>query len=147
MNGSLRALLEAPEAGNDLSLRLLETLRAMFLAGHRPSPALLVRLTDGRVRLLAGENSRDALVRVQNEFGPAARAFEVGSRETAEGVLLFVDDLVRGGGRRQRCLERGPGSWELAPAEQTDSVKTAAPAVVSDRFANFARSMGLALAA
>jgi hypothetical protein len=75
----------------------------MLRRGHLPSPTLLVRLTDGRLKLNASLGSineaREHLGRLRNEYGPAEVALWI-SRETIGGaVRVAVENLdLRYGG-------------------------------------------------
>lgn len=54
-----------------------DALARMRAAGHEPSPALLVRLTDGRLRILPPDEPEARLRRLSNECGPVELAYLV----------------------------------------------------------------------
>jgi hypothetical protein len=97
---ALNAALERP-----LLELLLDSLRRMTAAGHRPGRYIVLRLTDGRVRAYAlfDENSSpfEMIGQVRNESGPLSSAYLVGCGTGQEGLQLFVEDLLT-----RRRLER-----------------------------------------
>ena len=76
---------------------LLESLARMTLRGYQPSAFLLVRLTDGRVKLVhtprGADQAREEASRIRNEYGPLALAFSVSANREDAGFALAVDDL------------------------------------------------------
>lgn len=77
---------------------LLESLQRMVWRGHLPSPVLLVRLTDGRIRLHYALDSRAEasveLRRICNECGPARTALWVSVALDGAAVQLAVEPLM-----------------------------------------------------
>ena len=76
---------------------LLEGLTRMTLRGYQPSAFLLVRLTDGRVKLVhtprGADQAREEANRIRNEYGPLEVAFSVSVNREDSGIALAVDDL------------------------------------------------------
>ena len=76
---------------------LLESLTRMTLRGYRPTGLLLVRLTDGRVKLVhtpeGADQAREEASRIRNEYGPLELALSVSVDRGDSGVRLAVDDL------------------------------------------------------
>ena len=76
---------------------LLESLTRMTLRGYRPTGFLLVRLTDGRVKLVhtpeGADQAREEASRIRNEYGPLELALSVSVDRGDSGVRLAVDDL------------------------------------------------------
>ena len=93
------ALVPAVERSADTAVvkDLLESLTRMTLRGHRPSGFLLVRLTDGRVKLVhtpeGADQAREEAGRIRNEYGPLELALSVSVDGGDSGVRLAVDDL------------------------------------------------------
>ena len=93
------ALVLAPKgaANPDVMNDLLESLTRMTLRGYQPSAFLLVRLTDGRVKLVhtpeGADQAREEASRIRNEYGPLALAFSVSANREDAGFALAVDDL------------------------------------------------------
>ena len=52
-----------------------ETARLVRASGREPMEALLVKLTDGRIRILPPDHPSDRLRRLENELGPIASAY------------------------------------------------------------------------
>jgi len=81
---------------------LLDDLRAlasrMIGHGHRPSSFLLVRLTDGRIKMVqsggGAEQAGDDLRRITNEYGPVGRAFRVWTEAEGVGLVARVEELA-----------------------------------------------------
>ena len=98
------ALVPAPKSAADpddvngrLENDLLESLTRMTLRGYQPSAFLLVRLTDGRVKLvhtpLGANQAREEASRIRNEYGPLALAISVSANLEDGRFALVVDDL------------------------------------------------------
>jgi hypothetical protein len=81
-----------------LESELLEALQRMVRRGHLPSSALVVCLTDGRVRLHCSvqdrEQARNCLRRICNEYGPARTALWVSVERQGTAVQLAVETLT-----------------------------------------------------
>ena len=60
-------------------------------AGHEPSEALLVKMTDGRIRMLPGDGISDRLRRLENEVGPIAVAYLL----TRGGAVVEIQPPAR----------------------------------------------------
>ncbi len=77
---------------------LLEALQRMVRRGHLPSSALVVTLTDARIRVNASvENRTEALERlleIRNEYGPVRRALWISVERRGPIVRLGVEPLV-----------------------------------------------------
>ena len=71
---------------------LLGALEDIALSGHDPESMTLVRLADGRVRILPADSTAERLCRLRNECGPLSAAFRVGSTRDAQGLELCVED-------------------------------------------------------
>ena len=54
---------------------LQETARRMRASGHEPANALLVKMADGRIRILPPDDPNGRLRRLENELGPVAVAY------------------------------------------------------------------------
>ena len=84
-------------ARGQLENDLLASLTRMSLRGHRPSAFLLVRLTDGRVKLVhtpeGTDQAREEATRIRNEYGPLELALSVSVDRGDSGAQLAVDDL------------------------------------------------------
>ncbi len=84
---------------------LLAELRAlasrMIGQGHRPASFLLLRLTDGRIKMVSSdggsEQAREDLRRITNEYGPAGAAFRVWTEQEGGELVACVDDLTGSG--------------------------------------------------
>lgn len=90
---------------------LLESLRRMAAAGHRPSQYLVVWLTDQRVKAVSipvvVADAAERAEQLRNEFGPFSEAFLVGCEDTESGMLACVADLLTGIRREYRMsIER-----------------------------------------
>ena len=80
---------------------LLADLRAlasrMIGQGHRPASFLLLRLTDGRIKMVQSpggpEQASDELQRITNEYGPAGAAFRVWTEQEGGELVACVDEL------------------------------------------------------
>lgn len=85
---------------------LLDGLVRMLRAGHKPSPYLLIRLTDGRVKAVSlaesGHEAARVLRQTENEYGRASLAFQVGVDQADAHVRAEVRNL----------LIRGPAAVE-----------------------------------
>lgn len=86
---------------SDLTAELLDLLENMAAAGQAPHSALLVKLSDGRVRILPPDEPRARLERLRNEYGPLAAALRV------DGEGLAVEDWLSGEPRRAQRGYRG----------------------------------------
>ena len=98
------ALATALEQHNDparLMAGLLDGLVRMLRAGHEPSPYLLMRLTDGRVKAVRLAEERHAaataLRQTENEYGPPSLALQVGVDQAGNLVRAEVRNLLRQG--------------------------------------------------
>ena len=119
--------LETTEA-RDPDRTLLNDLRAlasrMIGHGHRPSSFLLVRLTDGRIKMVqcegGAEQSGDDLRRVTNEYGPVGRAFRVWTEADDVGLVARVEEVAcwRAGGVGPAPQLRGNPLLGLAGTER-----------------------------
>ncbi len=87
---------------------LLESLTRMTSRGYQPSAFLLVRLTDGRVKLVhtpeGTDQAREEANRIRNEYGPLALAFSVSANREDTGFALAVDDLGEAAARPASCF-------------------------------------------
>ena len=76
---------------------LLESLTRMTSRGYQPSAFPLVRLTDGRVKLVhtpqGADQAREEANRIRNEYGPLELALSVSVNRGDSGSQLAVDDL------------------------------------------------------
>ncbi len=131
---------------------LLDGLVRMVRAGHEPSPYLLMRLTDGRVKAvrLVGQDAAASLMQTENEYGPASFAFQVGvevgvdhsaSHVRAEvrnlrkqGPAAVEQELIRDEAKARRI---GAPRWLPQPDRPPQS------AVESRNAAIFAASLGM----
>lgn len=81
-----------------LMAELLAALQRMLRRDHLPTPTLLVRLTDGRIRLNTtprnADEARHYLVRLCNEYGPAQAAFWISVDSHWDGIHLAVESLI-----------------------------------------------------
>ncbi len=97
---------------------LLQSLAQMVHRNHLPSSCLLLRLTDGRVKIVASpEGSRQAreeALRIRNEYGPLSVAFSIEIEDGPHGVRLTVENLGQRGPARmeQHC---GAPCRQVAP--------------------------------
>ena len=70
----------------------------MIRQGHRPSSFLLLRLTDGRIKMIqsrgGSEQASEDLRRITNEYGPAGTAFRVWTEEEGGELVACVDNLT-----------------------------------------------------
>ena len=70
----------------------------MIRQGHRPSSFLLLRLTDGRIKMVqsrgGSEQAREDLRRITNEYGPVGAAFRVWTEEEGGELVARVDNLT-----------------------------------------------------
>ena len=81
---------------------LLDGLRAltsrMIRQGHRPSSFLLLRLTDGRIKMIrsrgGSEQAGEDLRRITNEYGPAGTAFRVWTEEDGGELVACVENVA-----------------------------------------------------
>ena len=64
----------------------------MAFSGHAPSDTLLVRMTDGRVRVLPCDGCRERLESLRHESGPIAAAYLVSCALTADVLEAQVED-------------------------------------------------------
>ena len=109
---------------------VLDALERMVGRGHLPSQALLVRLTDGRVRVHAPLEGRseaeEHLGRLRNEYGPADIALWISVEPAGPQIQLAVQNLMAPWGvRSQRAASRlvsthgeptpGPGQTSSIP--------------------------------
>ena len=86
---------------------LLGELRAlasrMIGQGHRPASFLLLRLTDGRIKMVSSdggsEQAREDLRRITNEYGPAGAAFRVWTEQEGGELVACMDELTGSGER------------------------------------------------
>jgi hypothetical protein len=80
---------------------LLESLAHMVSRNHRPSSCLLVRLTDGRVKMVASPDgsrqAREEALRIRNECGPFSVAFSIEVEDGPAGVRFVIENLGRQG--------------------------------------------------
>ncbi len=157
--GWVDALALAPaialEQHNDparLMAGLLDGLVRMLRAGHEPSPYLLMRLTDGRVRAvrLAGQDAAPALTQTQNEYGPASFAFQVGVEigvdHSASQLRAEVRNLLRQGPAvvEQEMIRDGAEARPIgAPRWLTQPEAPSQSAVESRNAVIFAASLGM----
>jgi len=100
------------DATQALTTDLLEALQRMVRRGHLPSQTLLVRLSDGRLKLnafLSGiSEARERLVRLRNEYGPVEVALWVSAEAAGGEVRVAVENLNsndRGGSSPVRGVE------------------------------------------
>jgi len=88
---------------------LLQSLAQMVRRNHRPSSCLLLRLTDGRVKIVASpgglRQAREEALRVRNEYGPLSLAFSIEIEDDPQGVRLTIENLGQRGPARmeQHC--------------------------------------------
>ncbi len=77
---------------------LLESLEQMIRRKHRPSSCLLVRLTDGRVKIVASpegsRGAREEALRIRNEYGPLQMAFSIEVTDSPGGPRFIVENLA-----------------------------------------------------
>ncbi len=82
---------QLPEA-NDLAAGLEESLAAMRLAGHHPTPSLLIRLADRRVMVLpagaSSEADRSRLGEIENVYGAVSASFRIGPDAALEELRV-----------------------------------------------------------
>jgi hypothetical protein len=121
MSGVNSLLLVPLQSGDDegaVMAALLESLARMVSRNHRPSSCLLVRLTDGRVKMVASpggsRQAREEALRIRNEYGPLSVAFSIEVADGPHGVRLTVENLDRRGPVRmeQHC---GSACRQVAP--------------------------------
>lgn len=125
-------LVAGDDSEDAMMASLLGFLRRSLVAGSPAEPAVLVRLTDGRVRIVSGvdstEEARHHVERLRNEFGVLERAFYSHTEPAAGGVLLCVDSFADGASKRvaQKCNELPTGrydvdlpAWKSEPAVET----------------------------
>lgn len=130
---ALAPLVVTDDSEEGMMLSVLGFLRQALLSGAPAEPSLLVRLTDGRVRVVSGvvspNEAQRHLLRLRNEYGVLGRAFLTHIDLSADGVLLAVDSLAGGPGKRlvQRCVELGSGRFELAAPVWTEAPSAVAP--------------------
>ncbi len=146
--------LERHNAPARLMAGLLDGLVRMLRAGHEPSPYLLMRLTDGRVKAVRLAEERHAaattLRQTENESGPASRAFQVGVDQAGTRLKTKVRAEVR------NLLRQGPAAVEQelicdgaearpigAPRWLTQAEEPPQSAVESRNAAIFAASLGM----
>ena len=86
--------------------RIEEAVAGMRAAGHAPSEALWVRLTDGRLRMLPADDPQARLQRLENEQGPIGEAYRV----TADGEVVPLE------ARAARGDHRDSSSWAILAA-------------------------------
>ncbi len=139
---------------------LLDGLILMLGAGHLPSSYLLIRLTDGRVKVFRTAAGRQAaaqaLGEIQNEFGPVGFAFEVSvERLAGEGpgwegppsrVRASVKNLLRCGpaGMEQDLLRHGAEARAIGTPRWLTRAEEAPQSEVESRNAViFAASLGM----
>ena len=88
---------------------LLAGLRAlasrMIRQGHRPSSFLLLRLTDGRIKMVqsrgGSEQASEDLQRITNEYGPVGAAFRVWTEKEGGELVACVENVA---GSREAVL-------------------------------------------
>jgi hypothetical protein len=106
----------------NLETELLEALQRMVRRGHLPSSALVVRLTDGRVRLNYSvenrEQARDGLRRICNEYGPARTALWVSVERQGTAVQLAVETLKPVIGGAAATVLRAESYLDWQPASE-----------------------------
>ena len=81
---------------------LLADLRSlasrMIRQGHRPSSFLLLRLTDGRIKMVqsrgGSEQASEDLQRITNEYGPVGAAFRVWTEEEGGELVACVENVA-----------------------------------------------------
>ena len=69
----------------------------MIRQGHRPSSFLLLRLTDGRIKMIqsqGAEQAREDLRRITNEYGPAGTAVRVWTEEDCGELVACVENVA-----------------------------------------------------
>ena len=75
----------------------------MIGQGHRPVSLLLLRLTDGRIKMVSSDGgskqAREDLRRITNEYGPAGAAFRVWTEQKGGELVACVDELTGSGYR------------------------------------------------
>ena len=96
---SLVPFLQSGDEEGTVMAALLESLRQMVSRNHRPSSCLLLRLTDGRVRIVASPDglrqAREETLRIRNEYGPLSVAFSIEVTDGPSGVRFVVENLCR----------------------------------------------------
>ena len=120
---------------------ILATALRMAAAGHAPSDLLLLRLTDGRVRVFPGAAASERLNRIGHENGPAAAAFRVSCERSKSGVTAEVQDWTRGSAEtwRQAAVVDSAGRWkQLPPTREPAQLESE-----SRKAAIFAASLGM----
>lgn len=102
-----------------LSGDLLQALQRMVRRGHLPSSTLLVRLTDGRVRLHYSLQNRgeasDCLRRIRNEYGPVGTALWVSVAQEGTNVQLAIEELTPEPGGRMPPIRSAETRLEAMP--------------------------------
>lgn len=87
-----------PNPDETLLADLGELASRMLRQGHRPSSFLLVRLTDGRIKIIQSESGAEQaaedLRRITNEYGPVGTAFRVWTEEESGELLARVDCIA-----------------------------------------------------
>jgi len=92
---------------------LLADLRAlasrMLRQGHRPCSFLLVRLTDGRIKMVHSEGgskqTEEDLRRITNEHGPVGTAFRIWTEEDGAELVACVENIA---GSREAIVGQAP---------------------------------------
>jgi hypothetical protein len=118
---------------------LFETLFAALAAGADPEQRIVVRLDDGRLRLLPG-GAAERLAVLRNESGPG-EAYRVGCRRTGDRAVLEVAEADGAGRAWRRECWRGPEGWQAGPVEFREPQAEAAE--LSRKAAIFAASLGM----
>ncbi len=81
----------------------------MIRQGHQPSSFLLLRLTDGRIKIVQSrggtEQAREDLRRITNEYGPAGTAFRVWTEEDGGELVARVENVA---GSREAIVGQVP---------------------------------------
>jgi hypothetical protein len=101
---ALIPFLESGEQEDIVMAALLASLEQMASRNHRPSSCLLVRLTDGRVKMVASpegtHQAREEALRIRNEHGPFSAAFSIEVTDCPGGIRFVIENLGRRGPAR-----------------------------------------------